>query len=161
MENIYQDAFSSTAITELKLPLSVTQISVNAFANCKELKCVDIPENVIKISDNAFSKCSQLKDAYVHGTIPPVIPYNVGIFRGCAAPVNVHVKSGLKEIYETSLGWAYNVDNHQTVILDDLNETVTSIYKISNNDDEEVVMRVTGKVYIVKKNGKNYKKILK
>lgn len=161
LETICQEAFSMTALENVSIPSTVMEIGVSVFSQCKNIKYVNIPENVIKISDNAFAKCPILKDAYVYGTVPPVIPYTTGIFHQCAAPVNVHVLPGYKNIYETSIGWAYNVDNHQTVIKDDIKNNATGIRKTHvGNNGSSIKYKVTGRVYIIKEDGKTKKVII-
>lgn len=44
----------------------VTEISKNAFKNCKKLKSVTIGENLTKIGDNAFRGCSKLKKVTIN-----------------------------------------------------------------------------------------------
>ena len=158
LENIMQDAFSYTGIENVILPNSLREIGVGAFRGCDNIVSIDIPENVIKISDYAFSKCPNLGEAHVRGIIPPAIPYTTGIFSQCKAPVKVYVQDGCKSIYETNVGWAANVDNGQTVIIE---SSTTGINDNVIDSGEKVIYNVTGKVYIVKKNGKNVKVIIR
>lgn len=121
IESIGTSSFSGdTCLIEVTIPESVTGIGSFAFSYCKNIKEVTIPRRVTGISDKAFDHCTKLKDAYVLATVPPVIPYNTGIFGNCDNPVRVHIYEGLKDVYESTLGWAYAVDMKQTVIIDDI-----------------------------------------
>lgn len=51
---IYNRAFSSTKITEVKIPKSVTEIEDEAFLFCCDLKTISIPKNVVRMGYNVF-----------------------------------------------------------------------------------------------------------
>jgi hypothetical protein len=61
-------AFSGTAITNIKLPTSVTSIGPFAFNNT-DLTDIKIPTNVTTISDYAFGSCSFLETITFEGTM--------------------------------------------------------------------------------------------
>ena len=58
--SIGNDAFSSSSITKVELPSSLTSIGQNAFISCIELTSLVIPDGVKSISDAAFYNCTNL-----------------------------------------------------------------------------------------------------
>ncbi len=57
---IGKDAFSYTAIEEVKIPQNVTEIGSHAFRECDQLKKVVLPTGLKKIQGGAFFNCDQL-----------------------------------------------------------------------------------------------------
>ena len=62
---IGKNAFSTTAITNLKIPDSVTLIGQSAFEFCMGLKVITIGNGVKTIGDYAFQNCSYLDSVYI------------------------------------------------------------------------------------------------
>jgi len=63
-------AFSSTNITNVIIPETVTAIRINAFVNCTNLASTIIPANVTSIGSFAFSGCSKLTNIAVNNSNP-------------------------------------------------------------------------------------------
>ncbi len=57
---IGKDAFSYTAIEEVKIPPNVTEIGSHAFRECDQLKKVVLPTGLKRIQGGAFFNCDQL-----------------------------------------------------------------------------------------------------
>lgn len=68
---IGENAFRSSDLEEIELPLSLTDISATAFYDCCRLNKVKIPKNVNYIGNHAFYHCKNLKVIYCEATTPP------------------------------------------------------------------------------------------
>jgi cellulose biosynthesis protein BcsQ len=60
--------YGCSALTEVKLPASLTSISNYTFRNCTNLTTVTIPASVTKIGSYVFNGCNNLKVVYFEGT---------------------------------------------------------------------------------------------
>lgn len=49
-----------TALTDVLLPDSLTEIDDRAFQHCRRLKMITIPEQAVRIGDRAFDECTKL-----------------------------------------------------------------------------------------------------
>jgi hypothetical protein len=136
LESIGDEAFLQTNIERLILPEPLFEIGGGAFGKCENLTEVTIPSTTTRISDAAFAECPQLKTVNILSTVPPVIPYNNCPFQLCDNPVEIHVYEGLKETYESNIGYEVNLVTQTDgtpgygfmIIIDDLPlEQATSI----------------------------------
>lgn len=64
--------FSSSGITRIVIPSSVTTIPKSCFDNCQNLKKVVIPEGVTSIEDEAFSRCNKLTELIIPNSVSVV-----------------------------------------------------------------------------------------
>ena len=64
--SIGASAFSSSFVTSVTIPNSVTSIGYSAFYGCSGLTSVKIGNGVTSIGDNAFSDCSRLTKVIIH-----------------------------------------------------------------------------------------------
>lgn len=76
INKISANTFSGTAITSLNLPNSITEIGIDAFADCKYLKKVTIPTSVKILK--GFSNCPNLSYIFIPGSVK-----NIGGFNNC------------------------------------------------------------------------------
>lgn len=60
VKSIYEGAFSSTSITYIEIPDSVTSIGKDAFGSCFSLTSTTIPDSVTSIGSHAFYNCTSL-----------------------------------------------------------------------------------------------------
>ena len=67
---------SSTTLTSIRFPESLTHIGYSSFSWNKALKNVTIPGNVVQIGMDAFWGCSALEDITFQGTTPPELMNN-------------------------------------------------------------------------------------
>ncbi|MCE5221515.1 MAG: leucine-rich repeat protein [Clostridium sp.] len=85
-------AFSSSKITSVTIPSTVTIIGVKAFSGCSNLTNLTIPNSVKTIATYAFDGCRSLTNI----TIPSSVnKFGNGIFRGCLNLTNVTVENGI------------------------------------------------------------------
>jgi len=68
LQIIEDGALSSTKITSISIPESVTSIGMGAFTNCDELATITIPSNVTSLGSYAFSGCDKLTSATLYVT---------------------------------------------------------------------------------------------
>ena len=73
-------------LISITLPLSVTSIGNNVFANAIELREVSIPLGLISIGDHSFDGCMILNLIHIPAT---VIHIGVDTFTGCGARIDV------------------------------------------------------------------------
>ena len=120
LEYIYASAFIGTNLSKVELPEPLKEIGMSAFAKCENLVEVTIPYTTIRISDFAFTECPKLKTVYNYAITPQEIPYTQSPFVYCDNPVEVHIFEGLKDEYETSIGWSVAVEKNYIVLKDDI-----------------------------------------
>ena len=60
VRTVFAEAFYGSDITSVVLPETLYEIGNYAFANCKNLKSIDIGDNVISIGNYAFNSCENL-----------------------------------------------------------------------------------------------------
>lgn len=132
LEIISDNAFLGTKFSKLNLPEPLREIGGAAFAKCENLVEVTIPHTTISITNAAFQNCSKLKTVYNYALTPPEIPYDNCPFLLCDNPVEVHIFEGLKEDYETSIGWSVAIQKNYIVLMDDIK--ASKISSITIND---------------------------
>lgn len=77
---IGKNAFSTTALTNVSIPGSVTRIGQSAFEFCKELKVLTIANGVKIIEDYAFQNSSFLDSVYIPASVEQI---GYGAFYRC------------------------------------------------------------------------------
>jgi len=85
-----------TALTDIKLPDSVTTIGSYAFAFCSALKEFTIPKNVTRIHSNAFENCGSLEKIHIPDSVTAI---SGSAFKECTSLTEV---SGLRGITRIS-----------------------------------------------------------
>ena len=91
-------AFSSSSITSITIPSSVTSIGNQAFMYCSSLTSITIPSSVTSIGTYAFYGCSKLTSV----TIPSgVTSIGNNAFYGCSKLTSVTIPSGVTSIGES------------------------------------------------------------
>ena len=91
-------AFQSTAITEIKLPESLTSIGTAAFEGCSLLTGVVIPDNVTRINSYAFKNCKRIAEFKIGKSVEFIDDY---VFDGCASLKEVTIPASIKETGDT------------------------------------------------------------
>ena len=97
---IEDNAFSSSYVTSVVIPNTVTTIGQYAFYRCGSLTSVTIPESVTKIGELAFYNCSSLTSVIIPESVT-IIPYHC--FQNCISLTSVTIPNSV-----TSIGsWAF------------------------------------------------------
>ena len=65
--------YSSSRLTSITFPDSVTEIGESACSNCSNLTSVTIPENIKYIGAKAFNSCASLSSIYCQSVTPPTL----------------------------------------------------------------------------------------
>lgn len=99
-----RNAFSSSQLTNITMPNSVTWIGASAFARCASLTSITIPNSVTSIGNYAFYNCKKLSNITVQPETPPALGYT--IFDGIAANAVIYVPSGSVDAYKTDGNWS-------------------------------------------------------
>lgn len=124
---IGERAFSSTKITSIKFPETISSIGEYAFRDCTELKEINIPEGVSTLPLGCFSGCTGLEEIK--------IPYSVVKIQAVSASSwldghNPNYK------YNVSYGCFYNCTNLKKVVFEDGNTPIT-FYNPERDDKEQ------------------------
>jgi hypothetical protein len=97
---IAKKAFSSSTITGITIPTSITDIGDQAFKGCKNLTEIIIPDSVTSIGKEAFENCTSL----IGITIPNgVTSIESGTFDGCTSLTSVIIGNGVISIKSGAL----------------------------------------------------------
>ncbi len=111
--------FTSSDITSVKFPDSITDIQSNAFASCSNLTSVQLPKNLKKLGSNAFFNCRNLETIEIPASVE-----DLGIYTFCG--------SGMKSVTIPESETLTKIDNYvfyQCPYLEEVNlpATVTEI----------------------------------
>lgn len=87
------------ALTEVKLPQSLTAIGYSVFMDCIKLESISIPENVTQIGRCAFQNCFSLKSVALPGKLTTI---ETGAFGNCVSLTEIELPESL-----TTLGGAF------------------------------------------------------
>ncbi len=96
MDWIDYGVFANTAITEIKIPETVTKITNFAFAETK-LKTVKLPNGIVGIGGGTFMDCKYLTSVTLPSGLKS-ISYN--LFNGCTNLKSVKIPDGVTKIEE-------------------------------------------------------------
>ncbi|MCQ2195607.1 MAG: leucine-rich repeat domain-containing protein, partial [Paludibacteraceae bacterium] len=129
-EPIFADYNSTSDITSVVIPNTVTVIEDNAFKNCTKLTNIVIPDSVTFIGFGVFYNCSSLKEIYIPDTVTVLSDpycrdwfYNTeGAFEGCSSLEKVHLPAGISEIFPNTF------KNCTSLSKIDIPDKVTSIH---------------------------------
>lgn len=69
---IGQGVFANTKIQSINMPESVTEIRIDAFRSCTNLKDVVLSSNVTKIRDYAFADCNNLENIILSSNLQTI-----------------------------------------------------------------------------------------
>lgn len=110
------------ALESVILPANLQTVGKSMFADCVNLKKVEIPAGVTKINDNAFARCTALEEVTLGGAVEEIgrdvfesctalksiaLPDSLVLieesaFEGCSALETVTFGSGLKTVEESA-----------------------------------------------------------
>jgi hypothetical protein len=91
----YSDSASSTRLTSVTIPNSVTTIGSNAFQRCTGLAGVTIPDSVTTIGSSAFSGCSGLTSVTIGSGVTSI---GDSVFSGCSGLASVTIPNSVTTI---------------------------------------------------------------
>lgn len=83
---------------------TVTEIERDAFWS-SNITSVSIPISVTTIGSSAFGGCFKLTEVYNHAVVPQEI--EMSTFLAAVKDMNLHVYEGYKSVYEDASNWAY------------------------------------------------------
>ena len=87
--------YGCSKLESVSLPSSVTSIGSHAFFGCTSLASVTIPSSVTAIGQYAFTLCSGLTSVHIPDRVTVI---EEGAFRGCSGLTSVTIPSGVTSI---------------------------------------------------------------
>ena len=94
---IYNGAFSSSSITSITIPNSVSSIGEWAFSDCVNLTSITIPNSVSSIGGEAFNNCENLTSISLPNSITEI---SARLFKECKRLNNVTIPESVTVIHE-------------------------------------------------------------
>ena len=70
--NGYSGFGGSVSVPDTLSSLPVTEISDNAFMNCKTITSITLPDSIKSIGTKAFANCSELNSVYLSGSVSSI-----------------------------------------------------------------------------------------
>jgi len=107
---IAKKAFSSSTITGITIPNSVTSISEESFEDCKSLTSVTIPNGVTSIGRQAFNGCTSLTNVTIGNGVTNIW-YEA--FKNCKSLISITIPASVTSIGTLSFGDAMGWELHQ------------------------------------------------
>jgi hypothetical protein len=95
VKSISSNAFADTDISVVEIPITVTDIGDNAFANCTWLTAVRFSSSVKNIGKGVFSGCTSLKTITLPGKLSSI---GENLFANCTALTTVTIPNSVKNI---------------------------------------------------------------
>lgn len=96
VEVLPYEFLSSSKITSVIIPNSVSEIGARAFAGCSELKSVIIPNSVILINDETFLGCSGLINVVIGNSVTSI---GANAFKYCSGLTSITIPNSVNTIY--------------------------------------------------------------
>lgn len=125
---IGERAFSSTKITSIKFPETISSIGEYAFRDCTELKEISIPKGVSTLSIGCFSGCTGLEEIKIPSSVVKIH----------AKPASSRWDGGNSSYtYNIEYGCFYNCTNLKKVIFEDGNTPIT-FYDPRQDDKQQI-----------------------
>ena len=91
--------FESSAISEISIPNTVTEIGAKAFLSCENLTKVSLPENLQSIGSQAFNHCSSLESVWIPKSLQNVGGgFGYGPFTNCPSLKYINFQEGITDI---------------------------------------------------------------
>ena len=98
---IGENAFQDSALSNIPIPDTVTDIGQRAFEGCTKVTSISLPNNITYIGPYTFGYCSSLKNIDMPVNLTCIDCY---AFTGCSALTNISIPESV-----TSIGWyAFN-----------------------------------------------------
>ena len=116
----WYDFNGCTNLLNIKLPSTVTTISMGAFRNCSSLKDIEIPESVKTMGSSVFTGCTNLETIVICGELKRI---EDSMFYNCSSLKNVEIPEGVTSIGEKAF---YNCSSLKSA---EIPESVTTIGK--------------------------------
>lgn len=88
-------SFQGSEITSISIPNGVTEISMNAFDNCRNLKSVNLPNSLINIQSTAFSNCHLLESVVLPNSVKTI---GGSAFRNCSSLKTLSIGNSVETI---------------------------------------------------------------
>lgn len=93
--------FESSAISEISIPNTVTEIGAKAFLGCENLTKISLPENLQSIGSQAFNNCSSLESVWIPKLLQNVGGgFGYGPFVNCPSLKYINFQEGTTDILD-------------------------------------------------------------
>lgn len=94
--------------SDVVVPYGVKTIGASAFANCQEIRKIDLPVTVNTIETSAFCGCIELSDVSLPEGLTSI---RTNAFAGCKGLYSINIPSGLKSINSSVFSECSNLTN--------------------------------------------------
>ena len=101
-----------TSLASIDIPSGVTSIGSNAFQSCTSLASINIPSGVTSIGKNAFQSCTSLTSITIKAITPPTLGSNV-LDNTNDCPIYVPAQS--VDAYKSATNWSTYASRIQAI----------------------------------------------
>ena len=111
--SIGSNAFQNcTSLTSINIPSGVTSIGNSVFRYCTSLSSIEIPNSVTSIGSNAFQNCTSLTSITIKAITPPTLGSNV-LDSTNDCPIYVPAQS--VDAYKSATNWSTYASRIQAI----------------------------------------------
>lgn len=98
---IKKGAFSSSGLTSIDLPNSITTIESRMFNDCDNLSAVTIPNSIVSIGDEVFGNCDKIDTIYIPDSVESI---GIGLFMNSSIST-VYLPNSIDSIPKSTFYW--------------------------------------------------------
>lgn len=140
LQEIGQQSFFGTSITELDLPATVKTLGALAFGNCTSLETASIPASAVNLAAAVFDGCTSLYSV-TFGLGSPITEIPAKFFEGCLNLRNVNVPAGVVKFADEAFAncQSLNIDVSKLTYIGNGALRATDVTDVNINADIEYI----------------------
>ncbi len=133
-------------LKSIELSEGLETIDTEALKNCREISELTLPSTLKTIGNACFQSCGKIGSITCKAKVPPTV--TTSTFNGIDFDIAVHIPTGTKETYVSTLGWNY--------FLNFVEQDFSGIEAITSSKTPEAVYDLTGKRVVTPTAGNLY-----